>query len=162
MNVKKIADEDIETITCKECEEPMEFFNEKETIDHEDVGLNEDGTMWLMWKPSDCKLAAFQTCGQCHMLCVNHLKCGQPMLFTGHMGFAADGSQYMRSAKTRVKALLEKPGPIKNPDAPRFETIDLDKTHFRIDDWLACGPDDKSKHFWYCETCKENLSFSAK
>jgi len=79
------------------------------------------------------------------------------------MGFNVDGTQQMRNAKTGAKADLGavvKKEP--DPNYPRFDISDCGKYWFKTDEWLPCGPTGKHKHFWHCENCKVDFSFSEK
>ena len=147
---------------CEDCGDTMRRYNEDETIEAKDVALDEDGEMWLAWKEEDCKDVTFHACGKCKMLRCSHNKCGHSMLFVGHMGFSLDGGQHMRNAKTGAKADLGHDAKCKDRTQPRFDITDLGKYKFRVNEWLPCGPDGTYKHFWRCEACDVQLSFSEK
>lgn len=152
----------VEDQECEDCGETMLRYNEDETIASDEMALDEDGDMWLVWKPSDCKNVTFHGCGKCKMIKCSHNKCGHSMLFVGHMGFSIDGDQHMRNSKTKAKAALGHNAKCQDRTRPRFEVSDLGKYKFRLNDWLACGPDGTYKHFWHCEACDLDLSFSEK
>ena len=156
------VDDLVEEQECEDCGEIMTYFNRSATIDSADSSIDDEGDMWIMWKPEDCKEATFHACGTCKMIKASHNKCGHAMLFVGHMGFALDGDQHMRNAKTRTKACLGSDAQCKDRSHPRFDVIDCGKYKFRVDEWFPCGPDGTYKHFWMCEECKVDLSFSEK
>lgn len=124
--------------------------------------LDEEGDYLPFWKETDCKDATFLFCANCKTIGVICEKCNQRMILAGHMGFAVDGTQHMRTAKTGVTAELTKPSANLDKTKPRFETLDLNKDKLRLTDWEPCGPDGSHKHFWRCETCKTNHAFGRK
>lgn len=156
------ADELVEEQECEVCGELMDYYNQSATENQIDTALDEDADMWLAWKPADCAKVTFHACGTCKILAVSHNACGHAMLFVGHMGFSTDGDSHMRNAKTRTKANLGFGVLPKDRNTPRFDVGDCGKYKFRVDEWKPCGPDGTYKHFWSCEECKVELSFSEK
>ena len=144
---------------CEVCGKSMVVFDEDMTIGSRDTALNANGTMWLSWKPSDCKDLTFQFCEECEILVVIHNKCENAMLFEGHMGFDDKGNQHMRNAKTKAKVALGFDAKCTDRTKPRFDIKDCGKYKFRTAEWMPTGPDGTYKQFWYCEECKKNYSF---
>jgi hypothetical protein len=160
--VSAILDEDVEIQECQSCNEKMEYWNvEKTKSNAGEESLDENAEIFVSWSPSDCTQAAFFWCEGCEILQVSHKECNTPLQLLGHQGFSRDGSQHYRDAKTGMKSVLTKPGPI-DSKVPRFATNDLMQTKLRLSEWFACGADGTQSHFWFCPDCNTAFAFGTK
>ena len=73
---------------------------------------------------------------------------------------ARSGSENMRNSKTGMKAHLSNPKSY-DPNKPRYELYDVLSNKIRVEEWWPAGPKGDAKHFWMCQTCKVQFSFSA-
>lgn len=156
-----VEDEEIEDVSCPECESSMEYWNaEKTKVPGLDESLDSEGEVFIMWQEKDCAKAAFFWCQDCEILMVTHKQCGSEMVCVGHQGYARTGSENMRDSKTGMKAHLSNPKPY-DPNKPRYELYDVLSNKIRVEEWWPAGPKGDAKHFWMCQTCKVQFSFSA-
>lgn len=160
MQQEDVHDEDVENHDCQVCGEEMEFWNtEKTRALGTEQSLGEDEEIYACWSVKDCENAAFFFCEKCVTIEVVHKKCGTPMQLAGHHGYARDGTEHYRDAKTGLRSQLQKPGSFDH-NKPRFQMYDLGQTKLRTNEWFPSGFSGTEKHFWTCPECSVDLSFS--
>lgn len=156
-----LPDEDVEDQECVKCGREMDYWNETMTIENGgESSLDDEGDIWIVWSPQDCKEAAFFYCKYCQVLQVGCKLCNSELQLKGHQGYSSDGSEWRRDAATGMKTQVTKAGKI-DPNVPRFDTSGLGQNKINLDDWAACGPNYDQYHFWYCSNCKKDFKFTA-
>ena len=153
-----IIDHDIK---CNRCQNVMDMYDEKATIDNDGCALDEDNIMIIEWKPTDCRSVTFFVCGKCKTIKVTCNKCSDMCWFIGHMGFHRDGSQWGKdNAKGSQPTELKSNSKILDATKPRYSVAFDAKTSFNVSDWMPTGPDGTHKHFWHCSECDKLYAFS--
>ena len=137
----------------------MEYYGVSNTEVSFDDAINNEGNIIPMWKPSDCKTCTFAFCPNCDVLQVTCNPCEVNLILEGHMGFALDGTEHSRNAKTGEKKALKYDSPIKDKNKPRFDVSDMNRDKLRCNIWKPCGNDENLRHFWRCPSCEKHYKF---
>jgi len=143
-------------IKCDTCNHSLLPLDENESLNYVDQSLDEEGDLWIFWKPEDCKNHHFYVCLECKLFKVTDLQ-NEEYQFIGHMGFHENGSEWSRNSTTRKKQELPPGSKIADLKTPRWDMSDAGKFDFKVDKWLATGPGGYYV-FWYdCKTRKNVL-----
>ena len=103
---------------------------------------------------------SFFECGNCLLLVVMENATGEPLQFSGHMGFGDDGSQQRKHKVSGKEEKLPRSTKVLSKKNPRFDVTKWGAHYFKYGGWLINGPNDDMPTFWYSEASGKTIIFN--